>query len=249
MVAVDCRSAMRSLLITLLLVVSTSGALGQVRTLRWTDGMCAYSGTYNSAKISEARLKNTLKLIDPGSFGVETEATAWQFADIEKLSPAALEREYAAKSAELKGLDIIKTPYFEKFRRDKLKELEQVYKLSKSTIQAYRNPAHLIEYEEAKACDKPYVDPLINGGNELLTAWRKVNEDSRSKNADPERLRRIFDQQYNSPDRMKYAQVEVMMFGWWNCANALIPRIDYDETPLNELKKVFIRVRTRCEEA
>src|SRR5262245_7221111 len=168
---------MRSFFATLFIVMGTTAAFCQVRTLRWDDGMCAYSGTYNSAKVSDTRLRNTLKLIEPGSFGIDTEATAWQFKDIDKLSLSALEQEYNAKSAELKGLDIVKTPYFETFRQNKLKELELVYRLSKSTIQAYRDPVHLREYVEAQACNKPYADPLIDGGDELLASWRKVNED------------------------------------------------------------------------
>jgi hypothetical protein len=189
-------------------------------------------------------------MIEPGGgYSIDTDATAWSHDDIPKLSLTDLEREYAAKTAELRKLDIVPVPFFERYRRSKLKEMLQVYKLSRSTIQGYANPAFLIEYQDAKACNAPYADPLINGGDQLLGAWRRVNEESRSRNSDPERLRRIFDEQYASPDRLKFARIEVMMFGWWNCANALIPYVEQDGTAEREFKKLFVRVRSiGCDE-
>jgi hypothetical protein len=107
----------------------------------------------------------------------------------------------------------------------------------------------LLEFRESGSCEKAYAEPLRTGGEPLLVAWRKVNEDSRARNADPDRLRRIFDEQNASPDRLKFARVEVMMFGWWNCANALIPYVEQDGTPEREFRKLFVRVRTiRCDE-
>jgi len=116
-------------------------------------------------------------------------------------------------------------------------------------MQAYENPAVIRQYTGAESCVKRYANPLINGGDELLNVWRRVNEDSRSKNADPERLRKIFDQQYKSTDKFKFARLEVMTFGWWNCANEFIQYEQNYDRPEKEFKKAFARVRTiSCDE-
>ncbi len=72
--------------------------------------------------------------------------------------------------------------------------------------------------------------------------------DSRSKNSSPARLKGIFDQQNSSPDRLKYARVEVMRFGWWNCAIQEIPLVEHDERAVEEFNKLFINVKEECDE-
>ena len=92
----------------------------------------------------------------------------------------------------------------------------------------------------------PLLRDVMRG---MRCAWREVNEESRTKNADPERLKRIFESQMRSPDRMRYALLEVMTFGWSNCANELIEYVVHDETPPEEYKKLFTKVRTiKCDE-
>lgn len=225
-------------------------AVAQVRTLRWSTEFCEFSGTYNSKKYTAEQLRNTIKLLPPSEFGLSVNATVWRFEEIAALDLAELDRQYENVTAGLRSLKIVKSAYWEAVRQKKLREIEQVYRLSRVTMQAYTNPGILRDYAGAKECQAKFADPLIFGGDKLLRVWRIVNEDSRSKNADPDRLRRIFDDQYASPDRLKFARVEVMSFGWWNCANN---SIDYDqpegEEREREFRKLFIRARTiRCDE-
>jgi hypothetical protein len=54
-----------------------------------------------------------------------------------------------------------------------------------------------------------------------------------------------------SPDRLKFARVEVMSFGWWNCANEFIKYDQGDNGPAREreFRKLFMRVRNLgCDE-
>ena len=48
-----------------------------------------------------------------------------------------------------------------------------------------------------------------------------------------------------SPDRLKFALVETMSFGWWNCANEFIKYDTGDNSQAREreFRKLFIRVR------
>jgi hypothetical protein len=211
--------------------------------------LCAFQGTYDAKKYTEAQLRNTLKLFAVGSFDIETDATVWKYEEIKNLSVAALDKEYAAKSTALKKLEIVKSAYWERLREFKLKELKEVYELSRLTMLAYREPEKLKEAAFAESCVVKYANALINGDEELLAAWEAVNEDSRRNNGDPERVKKIFEAERDSPDRYKFARVEVMSFGFWNCANALIEREEYDGTQGEEFKKLFKQTKTvACDE-
>lgn len=239
---------MKILLIAILVLCQTA-AFAQAKRFNWTNELCEFEGTYDAKKYTEAQLKNTLQLFAPGSFTLVTEATVWKYEDIDKLSVAALDKEYRTKSAALARLDIVKSPFWERLRERRLKELKQVYELSRISILGYKEPAKLKETPFGETCVAQYSDPLTKGGEVLLRTWRTLNESKRRKNADPERIKKIFEAEHNSPDRLKFARVEVMSFGFWNCANEFIEREEYDGSHEEEFKKLFKQTRTiACDE-
>ncbi len=237
-----------ALTVVLVLFACVVSGFSQQRTFKWSDELCDFRGTYNVGKYTAAQLENTHKLFDHSSFSLQTSATVFSPDDLVKLDLAALEAEYKTLSAKLAALEIVNTPFWQSLRQQKLAEMKQVYELSRLTISGHTNPAILKQLSGSDACKAKYADPLIAGGPTLLDAWRTVNEDSRVKNSDPARLKRIFETQMTSPDRLKYALVEVMTFGWWNCANDAISYVNYDGTQEREFKKLFIRVKQTCSE-
>jgi hypothetical protein len=235
------------------IVILLSAALtaaAQTRTFRWDDELCRYSGTYDAKRFSEASLQNTLKLAAMGGhIPLSTSSTVFKFADIDTLDVHALDREYEKKSAELRSLEIVPVPYWETFRNRRLKEMEQAYRLNRVTMLAYKDPRSLLTYSDAPACTLKYARPLVSGGEDLLIAWRGLNEQLKKRNGDPDRLQRIYEEQMASPDRERYAMIEVITFGWSNCANGLIDHVAGDDVAVREFKKLFKRVRTiECEE-
>lgn len=234
-----------------ILLVSGLAVNGQIRNFKWTDELCEYRGRYNAKKYSVAQLKNTLKLFSPGEFDISTDATVFKYEDIAGLSLAKLEEEYKTKSAALTKLDIVKSRYWEGLRQSKLREMQQRFMLSRLTIRAYGDPADAFaeKFTGAEQCYTQFAGPVTRGGPDLLAAWRRVNEESRAKNGDPARVKRTFEEQYASPDKMKYALVEVMTFGWWNCANQAIKYVNYDGSQEKQFKKLFSNVTTiSCDE-
>jgi hypothetical protein len=225
---------------------------GQTRTFEWTDIMCGYKGTYDSRKYSEVQLRNTWRLIDHDGPSLEGMATVWQYDEIAGLDVAALDRSYNGVRSEIENLNIVKTPYWQNVRKKKLEALEQDYRLRRTTMLAYTKPAVLMEYPAAEACKLKYAGPIAKGGDALLGLWREVNLESQVNNADPARLQRIFDEQRRSPDRLKFALVETMAFGWWNCANDVLrdgPAFNPEDSEhAEEFKKLFTRLTEDCEE-
>lgn len=235
---------MKLYLLAIILFLTTF-ASAQTRTFRWNNELCEFSGTYDSKKYTEAQLRDTMKLFEHGDLSMGYNATVWKYEDIVKLDIPALDREYRQKNAAVKALNIVKTPYWENVRQAKLKEIEQVYRLSRVTMQAYTEPAALRDYPRLPDCNAKYAESIISGGDSLLKTWLEVNIQSRKNNADPATVKRTFDERNASPDRLKFALVETMSFGWWNCANA---HIEYDVAASDgrhetEFRKLFIRVR------
>lgn len=234
--------------IMLLLSVAASA---QVRTFTWSDDLCEFSGTYDSRKYNEKLLRNTQRLLLGRDFSlVGIDATVWKYEDIEKLDPRSAELKYNKLIDELEHYEYISTPFTDAVRQARIREIRQAYQLIRTTMAAYTDPKVIREYKGAEACKLDYGEPIIAGGDKLIGAWRKVNLDSQSKNADPARLQRRWDEQNASPNRLEFALVETMSFGWWNCANNEVRYADaeFGERAANEFRKFFIRVREQCDE-
>lgn len=246
----DERAKIKFLMIAMLLLAAAAvPARAQNRTFKWETALCEMTGTYNAKKVSKRRLADTVKLMTQySSMGLSTSATVFKPEDLPSLNVAELDAEYKEKSAEVAALQVIASPFWVEQQKAKLTELKQYYDLSRITIRGHADPRVLLEYSGADQCKTKYARPLIAGGDALLKAWRLVNEDSRTKNSDPERLRREFERQLASPDKMKFALVEVMTFGWWNCANASIEYVQQDESQEREFEKQFTRIRRDCDE-
>lgn len=231
------------ILLTLILMLTATAAFAQTRNFKWGNDSCAFESTYNAKKYTAKQLEDTRKLLYLNFFPNTIDPTPPKIGDIKNLRVETLDAEYKQRTDELKNLNIVKTAYWEALRKEHLHELEQVYQLSRASILGYENPARLKDVKFAGACVQKYAEPLIKGGGDLLAAWLMVNEDSRKRNASPERIKSIYEQEYNSPERMQYARNEVMTYGWWNCVNALINREQDGNRHEKEFRKLFVKTR------
>lgn len=239
-----------TLLIVSLAFVSASSA--QIKTFKWTDELCEYSGTYDSKNYSETMLRNTHRLLLSQDFQLgSVGTTVWKYEDIAKLVPTAVETKYKDVIDDLEHLEYISTPFTDAVVASRLRETRQLYQLIRTTMAAYTDPTVIRKYQGAEACKLNYGEPIIAGGDTLIAAWKRVNLESQSKNGAPQLLQKRWDEQNASPDRLKFALVETMSFGWWNCANQEIKYtyLDYGARADKEFKKLFIRTRTiQCDE-
>ena len=242
------RNLIALFIVPALLLLVTTG-FGQQKTFKWADELCRYQGTYNSKKYTAKQLANTAKLFDHGSFSFQPTATVFTPVDLGRFDLAAVDAEYQKVTAELTELEIVNTPFWQELRKQKLAEIKQVYELSRLTILGHTDPKVLNQLEGSQSCKTKYAAPLIAGGDSLLKAWKTLNEESRKQNGNPNEVKRKFESEMASKDRLKFALVEVMTFGWWNCANNSIKYVNYDGTQEREFRKLFVRVKKiECEE-
>jgi len=239
---------MKIFLISILLLCNTL-AFAQTKKFRWGTEHCLFESAYDAKKYTKAQLEDTVKLFHLDFFPNTINAAPFKYADIEKLNVVTLDKEFEVRVNALKRLNIVKLKYWETRRQKQLKELEQVYQLSQVTILGYANPARLRDVMFADACVQKYASPLAKGGDDLLAVWREVNEKIQEGHSAPERVKKEFEEKLNSPEKFQYALVDVMAFGWWNCANALIDREDKPDENEREFKKLFERTKTvECDE-
>ncbi len=235
---------MKKVLLLAILLFSVSSH-AQTKTFRWSSELCDHLGTYDSKKYIEFQLRDTMKLMDYTMTNLKNFPHVWKWEDIEKLNVAALDAEYELKNEKLKALNVVAVPYFQNAKKAQLRELEQRYVLGRAKLLAFRTPEVLRDYPAAEACKAKYVEPLIAKDESLFKVWLDVSMDSRSRNSDPGRLKRIFEEQRASPERLQFAIIEVMGFGFGNCANALIEQDDGGSNGEHEkaFRKLFTRVR------
>lgn len=215
---------------------------------KWTTDLCDNIGTYDPKKYSEEELKNTYDLwFTFSGTALETNSNAHDVEDIEKLNIYKLMSEYMEKKS-LYNRKIVATSFWNKIKAEKLQELEDEYQLRKITIEAYSNPLVLLNNRYTEYCSE-YANVLsANDTIQLLKSWYKLIEQEKSKNGSPERFMERFHEKYYSKDRLIYAKIELMTYGWWNCGNSKIKRVNNDETLVREFNRLFIDVKTECDE-
>ncbi len=57
-----------------------------------------------------------------------------------------------------------------------------------------------------------------------------------------------FNNHLNSPDKRDYAIIDLITFGWGNCANDEIPNPLHDEKMSKEFENLFLKIDAECDE-
>ncbi len=214
-------------------------------TFMYSDEMCSYTGKYNPKKISEEEIQNTLdKLIFPSY--IETNSTAWELEDVDELDLDALKEECATKLNDLETLEFATTENLVRLKESRIRELNETCNVKMLTIIAYENPDTLMSFETEDEQVNLFRNGLIKGGDTLIEAWQEVVRIKKSKNAYPERIQAEFEEQFNSPQKLQYARLTVMMFGWWNHVNHLIYHTP-SEYYSGQFDQLFSKMEQECD--
>jgi hypothetical protein len=222
-----------------------------VQTFTWHDDVCEIIGTFPAGAYTQRQLQDTYQLVI--GFRLSTTVVPLQLNHYNDafFSEAAqhLTHEHDSLVARLRGLQVVPTAYWQKIKRLRELELAEEYALDHATLEGYFHPAswlnnayyaHCAEYAAALASTDSAV---------VIPAWRKLVDEQKVNNGYPENLEAAFKAQLASPERMRYAKVDLMTFGWGNCANAQRKYSDVtDKYPLpDQFTKLFTHVEeTNC---
>lgn len=220
-------------------------------TLIWQDELCTYYGEFDASKYTKEELKDTYKLwftidiyIDYNGYPV--------FNLEEKTKPIEeLEKSYLDKKKQIENLKIINDSNWQNLRTLKLLKLKAYYNYKKTAFFAYQNPPLLAStnYNE-KA--KVYVEALISGDSiQMISAWKKLNEEQKAKNGYPEMVEKKFKKRLNSSSCLAYAKMELFTFGWSNNFEKIPHDYELKEQQFmqkNNFKNLFTITSMECDE-
>lgn len=224
-----------------------------LKEYRYSMDLCDYVGWYDPKKITEAQIEGALSLW----LGTHTSISSPMVFTRESLlkfreeTPDFLEKinlEYKESKKHLETLPLPDNKYWRRVRKTDLRTTEEVFDMYRTEAMALTNPAALKTSKFSKKCEK-FVTALNSDDAALLKIWEDYVEIQAKKNSDPERILAEFQEESNSPDFRDYAVVDLITFGWGNCANAQIDRAERDLEMIKEFEKLFTKVETvYCEE-
>jgi hypothetical protein len=215
----------------------------------WTTELCENKGTYYPRKYSAEQLQNTYDLwFRFSGIALETDGTANKPEDISTLDTNKLANEYKKQKKYLEQIVIVNLTYWQKLKQLKIQELEDEFELKKITIQSYSNTSVLQSNRFSKYCPDFVRVLTSNDTSELMTFWKGFADKQSLKNGSPEKYMEKFYEKFNSKNRLNYARVDLITYGWWNCANHTLTHIHRDGQMEEEFNKLFLDIKSECEE-
>lgn len=144
----------------------------------------------------------------------------------------------------LQDLTVVNTPYWQNVKKVQSEALAQRYEMEKIRIAAYSDPSVLLK---SNTCQN-FTKALNSTDEQMMEEWKKLREQMNKNNADPEGKTAEFNNHLNSPDRKDYATIDLITFGWGNCSNSKIKRVDHDERMNKEFYSLFLKTDSECDE-
>ncbi|MDF3026110.1 MAG: hypothetical protein K0S23_417 [Fluviicola sp.] len=217
---------------------------------KWETELCENESTFDARRYSPEELAGTHKLWQmTGGILLEVNDAAFKPDQIAGLSTLKeLDAEYAKKKKELLDLKIVNESYWIETKKLLAKAMKDEYDLSRIAIQAYTNPEILKGNRFSKVCPDLIKALTSSDTSLLMTSWKELVKEKCKTNGSPEYLMKRFEEEYNDPDRVMYARVELITFGWINRVNETITHVANDEKVNERFHNLFLKTKSECAE-
>lgn len=223
------------------------------QTFNFGTELCDNKGLYDANKYSREEIEGTYKLwfqysglllSKPSVFKPETLQEVRR--DKDKIL-AKLDKDFTEKKKALEALQVVNDPYWQNIKIQKIQELIQEYEFDKTEILAFSDPSVLLNSKFSKNCEN-FVRALNSDEDVMIDEWRKLRIQMSKKNGSPERVMEEFENNLHAQNRNEYALVDLITFGWGNCANNSIKRTEHDEKMMKTFNALFIKIDSVCDE-
>lgn len=212
--------------------------------------LCDNKGHFDSSKYSREEIEGTYKLWFELSNSLLDTPSVFSLRDLQEVRRdkdqilAKLDKDFAEKKRLFQNLKVVNTPYWQNVKKVQYEALVQRYEMEKIRIEAYSDPSILLKNSTCLN----FAKALNSTDEQMMEEWKKLREQMNKKNADPEGKAAEFNNRLNSPDRKDYATIDLITFGWGNCSNDKISRINIDEKMNKEFYSLFIKTDSECDE-
>lgn len=232
---------------------SQQKAATRLEIFSYTDDLCQYKGYYHPETISLKEIEGAYALWRDHSGSIESPGV-FHLRNLHEIRTERdnylnrISKQYQEARKKLTGLTLPKDPYWHTIHKTDLQELEDYYELVSTEAKAFTRPEILKTSRFNTQCAQ-YADALTGGKEHLLKVWETHVQSQGLNNADPERLMQNFRAESQSTAYLDYAYINLITFGWGNCANDQIKRAKRDEAMNRKFKALFTRVETvECDE-
>lgn len=228
-----------------------SGGNTDTLTYVWQADMCEYRGSYPSGQYTHEELQSTYDVWMKLSSGFTAAPSVYSPSDIDEIDLSDMKKEYEELVAFVDNARIVDVPFWKEFVIVEKRNIKKQFDLLTMRTKAYTDPSVLLKnpyLDEKSECNR-YAKALNASDEELYAAWEAWANEAKKNNGDPDGFMRRFYDKFNSSDKKRYAYIDLIGFGWWNCVNHAV--INYpDHTQLFEnFNKLFIKVEEfNCEE-
>ncbi len=225
----------------------------QYETFAFVTELCDNKGQFDPIKYSREELEGTYKLwFQNGGASVST-PSVFYIDDLHEVRRdkdvilAKLDKDFIIAKKTLENLIVVNVPYWQNIKKAHIKELKQDYEKKKLQIASFSDPSVLINNKFTGNC-KNFAKALNSNDDEMIAEWRKLREEMSKKNGDPQRIMNEFENHLSYSNWKEYAMIDLITFGWGNCANAYVERPQHDEKMNKEFDALFIKIDSECSE-
>ncbi|MCW3160290.1 hypothetical protein [Chryseobacterium oryctis] len=222
-------------------------------TFSFVTELCDNKGYFDANKYSKEELEGTYKLWFTMSGTLLDTPSVFNLKDLQEVRTekdkilAKLDKDFSEKKRMIESLNVVKDTYWQNVKAQKLQELNDEYEFRKTQIQAFTDPSILLNHKLSKGCEN-FAKALNSDESQMFAEWRKLREAMSKKNGNPERIMNEFEEHLNSPDKRDYAIADLLTFGWGNCVNAHLRKVEHDEEMYNRFNSLFIKIDSECDE-
>lgn len=215
--------------------------------------LCDNKGYFDANKYSKEQLEDTYILWFKMGGSLLSTPSVFNLNSLQKVRVekdailAQLDRDFLNQKKILENLKPVNDSFWENVRVQKLQELIYEYEFRKTEIKAFSNPSVLMNYKISKDCEN-FAKALNSNDAQMVEEWKKLREEMSKRNSNPQRIMDEFEERLNSTEKNDFATIDLITFGWGNCANDHIKRVEYDEKMYEKFNSLFIKIDSECDE-
>ncbi|UOQ51693.1 hypothetical protein [Hymenobacter cellulosivorans] len=222
-------------------------ALDTLATYVWESDVCRYTGQYDPRRYTPAQLRGTWDVLNNEAL-LTYYSTVFRPASLGNLRLDSLEANYAKRRRHYLALEVVPQPVWQQLKQARLRELEADYRKTRLYIQGFTEPELLLGAPYPAACHQ-FVRGLAAHNDSLIRHdWQELVEQKLRNNADPEALKATYLAHAAAADWLTYAKIDLLTFGWSNCANQSVPRVEVSARQHRLFDQLFVRIASECDE-
>jgi len=235
---------MKMKLATFMLICS-SFSYGQNNLFEWDEGLTYYTGEFDTTNYSKEEIETIYNYLHSPSSEMLMVGNIWKIEQMDTATTIPVDNYYNQTLKILETMRIPEGEFWDSLLVYRKRELFENCQANRIFILAIKTPSILVKYYH-EACQQE-INALNGDTTQLLEAWRELKDSQKQTNGDPARLEQEYQTQLNSKNRLKYARLDLMKYGWGNCNNQFVyQHVDYSIE--DAFQQLFIRVEREDEE-